>query len=133
RQKELTIRAALGASRWRLLRQLLTESVLLAGLGGMAGTLLAVWGVDGLETLIPDNLAQARGVVMDGRVLAFSVAVSMLTGVIFGLLPALQVSRPNLTEALKDGGRGAAGSKSRGRTRGALVIGEIALSLVLLA
>jgi len=133
RQKELTIRAALGASRWRLMRQLLTESVLLAGLGGVAGMLLAVWGVDWLETLIPENLAQARGIVMDGRVLAFSVAVSLLTGMVFGLLPALQVSRPHLTEALKEGGRGGTGSKGRGRTRGALVIGEIALSLVLLA
>jgi putative ABC transport system permease protein len=133
RKKELTIRAALGASRLRLARQLLTESILLALSGGAAGTLLAVWGVDLLEALVPENLAQARGIMIDGRVLVFSVAVSLLTGVMFGLLPALQVSRQNLTEALKEGGRGGAGDERRGRLRGALVIGEIALSLVLLA
>lgn len=132
RQKEMTIRAALGASRVRLARQLLTESVLLAGLGGAAGTLLAVWGSGLLEALVPESLAQARGVVTDGRVLAFAVAVSLLTGVVFGLLPAQQVSKPNLTEALKEGGQGSAGGGKRGRLRGALVVGEIALSLVLL-
>ncbi len=133
RKKELTIRAALGASRLRLARQLLTESILLALSGGLAGTLLAVWGVDLLETLVPENLAQARGIMIEWRVLVFSVAVSLLTGVVFGLLPALQVSRQKLTEALKEGGQKGAGGNSRGRLRGALVVGEIALSLVLLA
>jgi len=132
RASELTIRAALGASRMRLIRQLLTESVLLALSGGAVGALLAIWGVDLLETLVPENLAQARGVVMDWRVFGFSGAVSLLTGVLFGLAPALQISKLNLTEALKEGGRSGAGSGSRGRLRGALVIGEIALSLVLL-
>jgi ABC-type antimicrobial peptide transport system permease subunit len=133
RQKELTIRAALGASRLRLMRQLLTETLLLAGMGGAAGTLLAIWGVNLLETLVPENLSLARGIVMDGRAFTFSVAVSLLSGVAFGLLPALQVSRPKLTEALKESGRGSAASESRGRLRSALVIGEVALSLVLLA
>jgi predicted permease len=132
RRKELTIRAALGASHLRLTRQLLIESLLLAGLGGAIGTLLALWGAKLLEALVPDNLAQARGIVTDWRVLGFSVAISLLTGVVFGLLPALQVSRPNLTEALKEGGQSSAGGESRGRLRGALVIVEIALSLVLL-
>ncbi|MGE0129992.1 MAG: ABC transporter permease [Blastocatellales bacterium] len=132
RAQELTIRAALGASRLRLTRQLLTESILLALSGGAVGALLAIWGVDLLETLVPENLAQARDIVVDGRVLGFTAVVSLLTGVVFGLAPALQVSRPNLTEALKEGGRGGAGGESRGRLRGALVIGEIALSLVLL-
>ena len=132
RASELTIRAALGVSRMRLIRQLLTESILLALSGGAVGALLAIWGVDLLETLVPENLAQARGVVVDGRVLGFSATVSLLTGVVFGLAPALQISKLNLTDALKEGGRGGAGSGSRGRLRGALVIGEIALSLVLL-
>jgi putative ABC transport system permease protein len=132
RASELTIRAALGASRTRLIRQLLTESVLLAFSGGAVGALLAIWGVDFLEKLVPENLAQARGVVVDWRVLSFSGAVSLLTGVVFGLAPALHISKLNLTEALKEGGRSGAGAGSRGRLRGALVIGEIALSLVLL-
>jgi predicted permease len=131
RRQELTIRAALGASRLRLMRQLLTESLLLAITGGVIGTLLASWGVGLLETLVPDSLAQARGIVIDVRVLGFAVAVSLLTGVVFGLLPALQVSRPNLSEALKEGGRG--GGEPRGRVRSLLVVTEIALSLVLLA
>jgi putative ABC transport system permease protein len=132
RASELTIRAALGATRMRLIRQLLTESVLLALSGGAVGALLAMWGVDLLETLVPENLAQARGSVLDGRVLGFSAGVSLLTGVLFGLAPALQISKLNLTEALKEGGRSGAGTGSRSRLRGALVIGEIAMSLVLL-
>jgi predicted permease len=129
RQKEMTIRAALGATRLRLTRQLLTESLLLAVAGGAIGTLLAVWGIDLIEAIVPENLAQARGIVMDGRVLAFSVAVSLVTGVVFGLLPALQVARLNLTDSLKEGGQG---GERRGRLRAALVIAEVALALVLL-
>ena len=133
RQKELTIRAAMGASRLRLARQLLTESFLLAALGGAAGTLLAVWGIDMLEALVPENLAQARDIVTDGSVFAFAAAVTILTGIVFGLLPALQVSSPNLTEALKEGGQSGSTGEYRGRLRRGLVIGEIAVSLMLLA
>lgn len=133
RQKELTIRSALGASRLRLMRQLLTESLLLSALGGVAGTLLGVWAVGLLDSLVPDSLAEAHGIAVDWRVLSFAIAVSLLTGVVFGLLPALQPSKSKLTEALKEGGRGGEGGESRGRLRGALVVAEIALSLVLLA
>ena len=133
RHRELTIRAALGASQLRLARMLLTESLLLAVVGGAAGVLLATWGIDFLETLVPQSLAQVYGIPIDGRVLAFSAVVSLLTGVVFGLMPAVQVSKPNLSEALKEGGRGSGSSENRGRVRAALVIGEIALSLVLLA
>jgi putative ABC transport system permease protein len=131
RERELAIRAALGASRVRVIRQLLTESVLLAGLGGLAGVLLALWGVDLIaanNALGIPRLDQAR---IDGRVLGFTLVVSMLTGLIFGLAPAWRAVKVNLTETLKEGGRSATGG-ARHRLRSALVMGEVALSLVLL-
>jgi len=132
RQKEISIRAALGAGRLRLIRQLLAESLLLAGLGGAAGLLLAVWGVYLLLAFGPAELPRAGEVAVDMRALGFTFAVSLLTGIIFGLAPALQASRPDLNETLKEGVRGATGSAGHRRMRSLLVVSEIALSLVLL-
>ena len=130
RHREMAIRTALGAARARLIRQLLTESLLLSALGGVLGLLLAVWGVDALVAISPDALPRASEVALDGRVLAFTIAVALITGVGFGLAPALAGSRPDLNDALKDGTRGT--SSSRGRLRKTLVVAEVALSLVLL-
>jgi putative ABC transport system permease protein len=131
RERELALRAALGAGRQRLLRQMLTESALLSLLGGGGGLLLAWWGVRALRVLDPGGLVRLDQVSLDGRVLSFTLGVSLLTGVLFGLAPALQSSRLNLNQALKEGGRGTAG-KADNRLRGAFVIAEVALSLVLL-
>jgi putative ABC transport system permease protein len=132
RQKELSIRAALGAGRLRLIRQLLAESLLLACLGGAAGLLLAVWGVYLLVAFGPAEAPRAGEVAVDMRALGFTLAISLLTGIIFGLAPALQASRPDLNETLKDVMRGAAGSAGHRRTRSLLVVSEIAISLALL-
>jgi putative ABC transport system permease protein len=132
RQREISIRAALGAGRLRLVRQLLAESLLLAGLGGAAGLLLAVWGVYLLVAFGPAELPRAGEVAVDMRALGFTFVVSLLTGIIFGLAPALLASRPDLNETLKDGVRGATGSAGHRRMRSLLVVSEIALSLALL-
>jgi putative ABC transport system permease protein len=131
RQKEMAIRAALGAGRWRVIRQLLTESLLLAVLAGVLALLLAVWGVDLLRTIVPEDFPRAEEIGVDVRVFSFTLAVSLLTGIIFGLIPALQGSRTGLNETLKEGGRSSGGG-SRNRLGGALVITEVALSLLLL-
>jgi putative ABC transport system permease protein len=132
RQKEIAIRTALGAARLRVVRQLLTESLLLAGLGGCLGLLIALWGIDLLVALSPPNFPRVTEVAVDGRVLGFTFVVSLVTGVIFGLVPAIGASRPDLNVVLKEGGRTAAGGSARQRARSLLVVSEIALALVLL-
>ncbi len=132
RQKEIGIRMALGAGRARLVRQLLTESLLLAFAGGMVGLLLALWGIDLLVALSPSDIPRVKEIAIDGRVLGFTLTVSILTGIIFGIVPALQASRPDLNETLKEGGRSSTGGIGRQRVRSLLVVAEIALSLVLL-
>ncbi|MEP7272055.1 MAG: ABC transporter permease [Acidobacteriota bacterium] len=132
RQKEISLRAALGASRWRVARQLLTESVLLAVIGGVVGLGVAYWGLSLLLQLAPEGLPRIQDVSIDGRALVFTLVVTVITGVVFGLVPALQASRPNLNETLKEGGRGGTEGTRRQRLRSTLVVVEIALSLVLL-
>jgi putative ABC transport system permease protein len=132
RQREITVRLALGAGRWRIVRQLLTESVVLAGLGGALGAMLAVWGMELIIALSPEGLTRIAETKLDARVLAFTALVTLTTGVAFGLAPALIISKTNLAEALKEGERGATGSVYTNRTRSMLVVVEIALALVLL-
>ena len=130
RRKEIAIRAALGAGRWRIFRQLLTESLLLALGGGVIGWLLAVWLTKLLISLAPRGLPRAPEAGMDARVLGFAVLVSLATGVIFGLAPALQAAKTDLNEALKDNSKG--GGARSNRFRNALVVAEVALTLMLL-
>nr|MBA2622689.1 ABC transporter permease [Chthoniobacterales bacterium] len=132
REREFAIRVALGASRMQLLRQMLTESVLLALVGGFAGVLLAVWGLDLLSAVGAQTVPRIAEVNIDLRVLLVTLAVAVGTGIIFGLIPALASGKPELTEALKEGGRGSTSGLRRNRLRNALVITEVALALVLL-
>jgi predicted permease len=131
RQKETAIRAALGAARWRLLRQFLTESVLLAATGGAVGLALAWWGTRLIEKLGSQAFPQIQAVTIDSGVLAFTAAVSLLTGIVFGLAPALGTTTVDLNSALKEGGRSAGGAVHN-RMRKALVVAEVAMALVLL-
>ncbi len=130
RAREFAIRIAMGAGHWRLLRQLLTESVLLALAGGALGLLIAHWGMHAALGVLPRALPRAEEIGLDTRVLIFTATVSLLAGVLFGLAPALKASRANLQETLKEGGRGA--SRARGRAQDVFVVSEIALALVLL-
>jgi putative ABC transport system permease protein len=132
RQKEIAIRTALGAGRFRLVRQLLSESLLLSLLGGAVGLLLAWWGVYLLVAFGPSDLPRLKEITVDARVLGFTFAIAMLTGIIFGIVPALKASFPDVNEALKESGRNTAGSVGHRRLRSLLVASEIALSLVLL-
>ena len=132
RQKEIALRLALGASRSRLTRQFLTESVLLALFGGGLGLLLALAGIQVLKTFIPVTIAQVETITINGTVLVFTLFVALLTGIAFGLVPAIQGSHFNLNDTLKEGGRGSGGGSKGNRIRGLLVIGEVAVSFVLL-
>lgn len=131
RQKEIAVRAALGASRWRLIRQLLTETTLISLAGGAAGLLLAYWGLYALLRL-PQNFVNTQDAILDTRVLLFALAVSVITGWLFGLVPALQLVKPELQSFLKEGARGSAEGTRWHRLRGAFVVAQVALSLLLL-
>ena len=131
REREMAIRLALGASRWRIARQLHTESALLGVAGGAAGLLLAVWGVDSITAFAPANLPRIDEVRIDARVLGFTLFTSLLTGILFGLAPALQLPRLSIHEVVKDGGRGSVGTRRRW-LRHILVVAEVAAALVLL-
>ncbi len=136
RTKEMAVRVAVGASRWRITRQLLTESVILAFAGGALGLLVALWGVEALKATLPDDAAVVvpgyEQIGINPRVLAFTTVVSLLTGILFGLAPAWQASKPDLNIALKEGGGKATAGVGRQRLRSSLVIIEIVLSLMLL-
>lgn len=132
RLREISIRSALGASRGRIIRQLLTESLVLFLLGGLLGLLVAKWGLDALLALAPTELPRANEIKLDAGALTFTLSLSLLTGLIFGLIPAWQATRLNLTEAMKEGARGATDA-GRSWLRNSLVVGEVALALLLLA
>ncbi len=133
RQREIAVRLAIGASRWRLMRQLLSESVLLALAGGVAGLLVAFWTVDALLAALSNNLdVQGLTSNIDARILTFNLGLALFTGLVFGLLPSLQSTRPALTDTLKDQGTGSTGGKSHTRFRQTLVVTQIAMTLLLL-
>lgn len=132
RQKEMAIRTALGAGRLRIVRQLLTESVLLALVGGILGVLVAFWGIDLLRSASADSLPSTAVIKLDGTVLLFTLIVSLLTGIIFGLVPALAAAKTDLHDTLKEGGRSSTAGGRRSWMRSTLVVTEVALSLVLL-
>src|SRR5262245_60888043 len=131
RRKEMAVRAALGAGRRRVIRQLLTENMLLAMLSGSLALLVAFWGVDLLRTIIPENLPRVDEIGIDGRVFGFTMLISLAAGILFGLVPAFHTSRVDLNDALKDGGRSSGGG-SHNRLRNLLVVSEVALALALL-
>jgi putative ABC transport system permease protein len=132
RQREFVIRGALGADRWRLIRQLLTESVLLSLAGGAVAVVLAFWGTTLLVAFKPENLPRLAEIGVDGTVLGFTLGISILTGLIFGLAPAWAASRGGAGEALKEGGRSATAGSARQRLRSAFVVAEVAVALILL-
>jgi putative ABC transport system permease protein len=132
REKEIAVRLALGASRFRIVRQLVVESVVLASVGGGAGLILATWGVSFLTSPPIAGLPRAQNIAVDWRVLLFALALSVATGVIFGLVPALHATRLRIRESLNDAGRGSGGSSRHSALRAVLVVTELGLALVLL-
>ena len=132
REREIALRTALGAGRFRIIRQMITESVLLSLVGGTLGALLAIWGVDLLVSLSAGSIPATANVRIDATVLAFTFLVSVVTGVLFGMAPALRTMRLNLSESLKDGGRTGSEGRQRNRTRSALVVFESAVAVILL-
>jgi putative ABC transport system permease protein len=132
REKELSIRAAMGAGRARIVRQFLTESMVLATVGGALGLLIAYWGVYTLRTLVPDNIPRMDEVRVDPLVLGFTLGISLLTGLIFGLAPTWHVARTNLQDSLKETGQSTSAARGTRRLRGMLVVSEIALAVLLL-
>jgi putative ABC transport system permease protein len=133
RSKEMAIRTALGASRWRVMRQLLTESAILALAGGLLGLLFSSYGVTAIKMMLPQTFPRLNEIGMDWRVFGFTLGASLFTGFIFGLAPALHLSRADVQEAMKENARGTAGSSRHTRLRHALIVAEVALSVVLLA
>jgi predicted permease len=132
RTKEVAIRSALGAERWNIIRQLLTESVVLSMIGGAVGLLLAYWSVRALVAVNPSNVPRVDELGVDGNVLLFTLIVSVGTGLLFGVMPALQISKSDLQTTLREGGRSGAGDRSGQRVRRVLVVAEVALALTLL-
>jgi predicted permease len=132
RGKEIALRAAMGASRGRIIRQLLTESLLISGLGGALGLLIAQWGTEALIKTVPQNIQRISTIQLDAAVLGFTLLVSLATGVIFGLVPAWQASHVDLNSSLKSGTRTGGSGEGKGRIRNALIMAEVALALVLL-
>jgi putative ABC transport system permease protein len=132
REREVGIRAALGAGRWRLIRQLLVESVVLSSIGTLLGVVLAWCAVQVLKNAMPEGVPRIASIALDLRVLAAAAALAIFTGILFGIVPALQLSRPDLTNALKEGTRGSGTGAVRRRLRSALVVAEVALAVILL-
>ncbi len=132
REKELSIRSAMGAGRVRIIRQFLTESMVLAGVGGALGLFLAYWGVTELRSLVPANVPRMDEVSVDPAVLGFTLGISLLTGLVFGLAPAWHVGRANLQDTLKETGQSTSAARGTRRLRGMLVVSEIALAVLLL-
>jgi putative ABC transport system permease protein len=133
RESEIAVRTALGAGRGRLVRQLLTESVILGLIGGGLGLLAAVWGIEALLTLEPQGIPRLGEVGVDSRVIGFTMGLAIITGLLFGLVPAFQSTRGGIAATLKEGGRGALTSRGGARVRSTLVIVEVALAVTLLA
>ena len=132
REREVGIRAAMGAGRWHLLRQLMVESLVLSAIGTVLAILVAWWGVGVIKSAIPDGVPRISSITLDLRVLLAAAALSLGTGLLFGIVPAVQLSRPDLTQALKEGARGASAGHAGRRLRSALVVIEVALAVVLL-
>ena len=129
----MAVRSALGAGRLRLVRQLLTESVILGFLGGAFGLLLAIWGLDGLLSLKPEGIPRLTDVRIDPTVILFTMALSISTGLLFGVIPAFHATTSSLAATLKEAGRGPLTTRGGSRMRSALVVGEMALAVMLLA